>query len=393
MRRKGYIFEQIIDPDNLRQAFWNAKKGKSTKKDIISFTKNFDFNLLQIYNQLFGGTFRFGKYNYFTIYDPKERVICAADFRERLIHHAIMNICNEDFEKRQIPFSYACRRGKGTFSALNQAAIYQKKYKWYLKLDIRKYFDTIDHNVLFSQIQRMYKDEKLLNLLWLIIDSYHSRDNKGLPIGNLTSQYFANYYLSFADKYIVEKLQIPAYVRYMDDIILWANDRNELVDNGILLEKFINSNLLLSFKPFILNKVEHGLPALGFIIFPKETLLNSRSKKRFATKLKQCSNLLNNNLIDEFNYSQRVLSLYGFISHSKYKGFARTLIKSIDTGSGIKGSNRVLRGGSWNNNARNVRVSNRNNNNPDNRNNNIGFRLVSNSKQQSDFEQMSISFL
>jgi len=193
MKRKGYLIEQIADPENLRMAFWKAQIGKSAKKDVAAFREHLDVNLLKIRNQLLEGSFRFGNYHYFSIYDPKERVICAAEFRERVLHHAIMNICALDFENRQIPYSYACRKGKGTFAALQKASYYQKTYQWYLKLDVRKYFDSIDHEVLFSQLQRIYKDEQLLILFWQIIDSYHARDEKGMPIGNLTSQYFANH--------------------------------------------------------------------------------------------------------------------------------------------------------------------------------------------------------
>ena len=392
MKRKGYIFEHIVDPDNLREAFWKAQKGKSGKKDIIRFREDLDFNLSHLRSQLLDGSYKCGNYHYFTIYDPKERVICAADFSERVVHHAIMNICAVDFENRQAPFSYACRKGMGTFAALEQAARHQKKYQWYLKLDIRKYFYSIDHVVLFSQLQRMYKDKRILNLFWQIIDSYHASDEKGLPIGNLTSQYFANHYLSFADKHLIERLRLSPCIRYMDDIILWSNERDELIEKGSLFEKFITDNLLLKLKPFVLNKTEHGLPALGFMVYPDKILLNARSKKRFATKLKQYEYMFDNNMIDEFQYAQRALSLYGFISHARHKGFARSIINTINIGSDAKGSNRVIRGGNWNNNAENCRVANRNNNTPDNCNNNIGFRLACSSKQQTDFEQASLSF-
>ena len=387
MKRKGYILEQIADPDNLRQAFWNAQTRKSAKKDVAAFRENLDANLLQIRNQLLDGSYRFGIYHYFIVYDPKERVICAADFGERVVHHAIMNICAVDFENHQIPYSYACRKGKGTLAAIKQAAHYQKTYPWYLKLDVRKFFDSIDHEILFSQLQRMYKDTPFLNLLWRLIDSYHASDGKGLPIGNLTSQYFANHYLSFADKYLTEQLRQPAIVRYMDDVFLWANDRNELIENGTSFENCVRNNLSLSLKPFVLNKSKHGLPALGFQIYPEEIRLNARSRKRFALKLKQYDIMLKNDEISESRCAQNILSLYGFIACAKHKGFARTIVNGFDA----EGSNRVNRGGSWNNNATNARVSYRNNNSPGNRNNNLGFRLASSSKRPTDFEQASLS--
>ncbi|GHT84316.1 hypothetical protein FACS18947_1600 [Bacteroidia bacterium] len=390
MKRKGYLFEQITDMDNLRLAFYKAQQGKSAKKDVLQFAENIDGNLLSIRDSLLNESYPFGSYHYFTIYDPKRRVICAASFEERVIHHAIMNICSAHFENYQIPYSYACRKNKGTFAAVEKAAYYQKKYAWYLKLDVRKYFDSIDHKILFSQLQRIYKDKRLLDMFRQIIDSYHAQDGKGLPIGNLTSQYFANHYLSFADKYATEQLHIPAYVRYMDDMLLWSNDKTELLEKGILFERFITQNLQLSLKPFVMNKTEHGLPALGFLLYPNQIRLNRRSKKRFVSKLTNYTTLLDTNSISDKQFAQRTLSLYGFISHANSKGFSTHILQNL--GLNTKGSNRVNRGGSWNNNAQNVRVPNRNNNSPGNRNNNLGFRLASSTKQQIDFEPVFTSF-
>ena len=355
MKRNGYIFEQVVDIDNLRMAFYKARKGKSSKKDVIEFTRHLDFNLSKIRTALLDGTYSFGKYNYFDVYDPKHRIICAALFSERVIHHAIMNCCMIHFENHQIPYSYACRKNKGTFVALKRAAYCQRTYSWYLKLDVRKYFDSIDHEILFSKIKRMYKDKKLLDIFWKIIDSYHARDGKGVPIGNLTSQYFANHYLSFADWYVTETLRIPAYVRYMDDMLLWGNDGVELLEKGKMLEKFIGEDLKLSLKPFVLNRTKHGLPALGFLIYPDVIRLNGRSRERFASKLAEYTKCLEHGEIHEVEFSQRVLSLYGFISHANARGFARKVLQRL--GSNVEGSNRVIRGGSWNNAATNVRVS------------------------------------
>jgi hypothetical protein len=409
MKRKGYMIEQIADPDNLRSAYWKAQRGKSTKRDVVAFRSNFDANIRNLSRQLLDGSCQLGNYNYFTIYDPKRRVICAAAFDERVVHHAIMNVCAQDFENRQSPWSYACRKGRGTFAALEQAARNQRRYKWHLKLDARKYFDSIDHAILFAKLQRMYKDPKLLDLFRRIIDSYHASDDKGLPIGNLTSQYFANHYLSFADKYAVEQLRIPAYIRYMDDMLLWSDDRVELSEKGRLFEQFIHDELQLLLKPPVINKTAHGLPALGFLLKPNQIRLNRRSRTRYASKLKTLINNLNNSIISEQQFAQNVLSLYGFISHAtNAAGFSRKTLNSealptVDSlsasqislsasGSDAGGSNRVNRGGSWNNNARNVRVSNRNNNTPDNRNNNLGFRLACSTKLIAEFEQASEPF-
>jgi hypothetical protein len=323
------VLAQVADVDNLRAAFWKAQQGKSGKADVALFRAHLDGRLQEAREQLLDGSYRFGQYRYFTVYDPKERVICAASFGERVVHHAIMNVCAADFDHRQIPHSYACRTGKGTFAAVAQAARYQQEYRWFLKLDVRKYFNSISHDVLLEKLERMYKDPGLLSLLWRIIDSYHACDGTGVPIGNLTSQYFANHYLSFADRYTLGSLRIPAYVRYMDDMLLWANDRSELLDKGLQLEAFIGSALQLQLKPFVLNKVEHGLPALGFLLYPHRIRLNRRSRQRFAEKLREDYRLLDSGEIGEAQFAGRALSLYGFIGHAESRNFARRIVSTI----------------------------------------------------------------
>lgn len=233
MKRENHLIARIADPDNLRLAFWKARKGKEGKIEVLCFRKSLDKNLLLLRDELLSGNIDVGNYNYFTIHDPKERLICAATFRERVLHHAIMNVCHANFEKYQIFDSYASRMGKGTFAALERAKGFQQKYKWFLKLDVRKYFDSIDHEKLKIMLVNMFKDKALLNVFNHIIDSYKTATGKGLPIGNLTSQYFANHYLAFADHYLKEKLQATAYIRYMDDMVIWANNKDFLLRVGI----------------------------------------------------------------------------------------------------------------------------------------------------------------
>jgi RNA-directed DNA polymerase len=146
--------------------------------------------------QILSGNVQTGNYRYFTIYDPKQRLICEAPFRQRVLHHALMNICHPFFEKVQIFGSYASRQGKGTYAALERAWYFNKRHLWFLKLDFRKYFDSLDHEILKNQLHRLFKDSDLLQIFERIIDSYCVEQNKGVPIGNLTSQYFANHYLA-----------------------------------------------------------------------------------------------------------------------------------------------------------------------------------------------------
>ena len=332
MKRENDLIPLIADPENLRLAFWNARKSKDGKMEVADFRKTLDKNLLLLRNELLSGNMQVGNYHYFTIYDPKERKICAALFRERVLHHAIMNVCHANFEKYQISDSYASRMGKGTYAAIERAAGFQKKYKWFLKLDVRKYFDSIDHEVLKSMIRKRFKDPALLHVFFQIIDSYQIIVGKGLPIGNLTSQYFANHYLAFADHHIKEKLHAQAYVRYMDDMVIWADDKNSLLNMGIEFQKFIESELSLTLKPFCLNSTDKGLPFLGYVLFPTAVLLNNRSRKRFKTKMKQYTYKLNNEEWSQIEYQAHVLPLIAFVKHANTFSLRTKYVELINTG-------------------------------------------------------------
>lgn len=316
MKRENNLIAKIADPDNLRLAFWKARKGKEGKMEVAEFRKNLDGNLLLLRNEFLSGSVKVGNYHYFTIYDPKERQICAAAFRERVLQHALMNVCHTNFEKYQIFDSYASRLGKGTYAAIERASAFQKKYKWFLKLDIRKYFDSIDHKVLKNLLVNRFKDKLLLSVFNQIIDSYKTYDGKGLPIGNLTSQYFANHYLSLSDHFIKEKLQAVAYVRYMDDMVIWSDDKNSLLKIGKSFQSFIDTELLLTTKPFCLNTCNKGLPFLGYVLLPHKILLNKASCNRFKSKLKHYTYKLFNNEWTQTTYQAHILPLLAFVKHA-----------------------------------------------------------------------------
>ncbi len=332
MKRQGNLLELIADPENLRLAFWKARKAKEGKTEVAEFRKCLDKNLLSLREELITGNLKIGNYQYFTIYDPKERLICAASFRERVLHHALMNVCHENFEKYQIFDSYASRIGKGTYAAIERAKIFQKKYKWFLKLDVRKYFDSINHDKLKFLLEKRFKDTMLLQVFFQIIESYSTGHGKGLPIGNLTSQYFANHYLAVADHYIKEKLQVPAYVRYMDDMVIWSDDKTKLLNIGKDFQAFIESELRLTLKPFCLNSSEKGLPFLGYTIYPEKVLLNGESRNRFVSKMKNYHYKLKTNVWSQAEYQNHVIPLIAFVNHANSFVLRQKLMQNIENG-------------------------------------------------------------
>lgn len=385
MKRIGNLYPLIADSDNLRLAFWKAQRGKRFKPDVVEYRRNLSAELSALREELLEEKVHLGDYHYFTIFDPKERLICAANFRERVLHHALINLTESVFERYQIFDSYACRKGKGSYKALDRAREFSRKHRFYLKLDIRKYFYCIDHAVLKQQLRRQFKDEPLLRLFDQIIDSYEVSPGCGIPIGNLTSQYFANHYLGALDHFIKNDLRCKAYLRYMDDFVLWANDKEQLKQWLREIVVFLSDVLRLALKPPALNRTELGLSVLGYRIFPEKTLLTRRSRNRFASKLDSCEGMLASGEWSEQEAALHVEPLLVFVRQADTKGFRNSL-------GAIRGSNRVKRGGSWNNNASNCRSANRNNNDPENTNNNLGFRPLAQQPVDSAAEQEGIPF-
>lgn len=331
-KRIGFLINDIADPDNLRLAFWTSRKGKDDKPEVLEFRKQLDANLLSLRNDILSGNVEVENYYYFTIHDPKERLISAAPFRQRVLHHAIMNICHPIFERFQIYDSYATRVGKGQYAALERAKIYSAKSQWFCKLDVRKYFDSIDHKVLYSQLINKFKDPHLLELFYKIIKSYETAPDKGLPIGNLTSQYFANFYLGFADHFIKEKLKVNAYVRYMDDMVFWSNDKEFLLNSVKQINDFITTQLKMNLKPYCINSIEKGLPFLGYVLFKDNIRLNKNSKKRFINKMNLYQLNLENLVWSQSQYARHVLPLISFTQHSNSVQLRRQVLCKMEAG-------------------------------------------------------------
>ncbi len=323
MKRKGYLIDKITDLNNLYLAYYKASKSKKNKKDVKNYAKNLYENLKKLQNQITTGNIEVGNYNYFTIYEPKERLICAASFAERVLHHAIINICHQYFENQLISDTYATRLNKGTYKALDKALYFSYRKKFYLKLDIRKYFDSIDHRILYQKLETIFKDPTLLFIFYQIIDSYHTQTGKGLPIGNLTSQYFANFYLSFYDSFVKHELKIKSFVRYMDDMIIWNNNSKKLTQILQKTEQFLKIELKLDLKIKYINTTKHGLNFLSYRIFDNHIELQRKSKKRFIKKINNFNNKLQQGVLTEIEYQRHILPMIAFTEHASAKGFRR----------------------------------------------------------------------
>ncbi|MDR1165541.1 MAG: reverse transcriptase/maturase family protein [Deltaproteobacteria bacterium] len=324
MRTAKNLYQLIPDHENILLAFNRAALGRGTDPDVKLFKRDFDRNILKIRERLIHKNFTLGDYYFFEIRDPKRRKICAPSFSERVLHHACMNICEPFFERRQIFDSYACRKGKGNLKALRRAEDFARKNDWYLKLDISKYFDNIDHDICLGLLSKLFGDRDLLNLFDKIIATWETAPGKGIPIGSLISQYLANFYLSNFDHWVKEERKVKFYPRYMDDFVLFHKDKDYLVAELKQIEEYLNGVLKLKLKSNIqLNRTVKGLPFVGYRIYRSFTRLTTQSKARFSKKFRIYEKNYCLGVFSEKELSDRVRALTAFTEKGDCHGFRR----------------------------------------------------------------------
>jgi hypothetical protein len=331
MKRTGSLFDRIVDRENLRQAFYRASRGKRRRPDVEAFAANLEANLRHMACEIESGSSPVGRYQQFTIHDPKRRVITAPCFPERVLHHAIMNVCEPYFERFLIADTFACRHGKGRIAALHRAVQFSGRYAVAMKLDMRKYFDSVSHHILFEKLSQRFKDHRLLALFRLIIESHGATAGRGLPIGSLTSQHFANFYLGWFDRFVKQQLRVRGYVRYMDDCVLWADDRPTLATCDTQSRGFLRAELDLQSKTLSIVTVRHGFDFLGCRVYPDHLKLNQRSRRRFRRKLLDLDGEFASGGLSSPELQQRVTSLVAFTRAGGAKSwkFRRKVLQRI----------------------------------------------------------------
>lgn len=305
MKRYGNLWPQIIDFENLWWAARRAERGKRFRENVLDFNASFDRNLIQLQSELETKTYRPGEYKTFKIIDPKPRIISAAPYRDRVIHHALCNIIVPLFEKSFIPDSYSNRIGFGTHKALSRFVQFSRSHCYILQCDIRKYFPSIDHQILKDLIRHKIKCKDTLWLIDTIIDGSNEQETvlqyfpgdimltpalrrRGLPIGNLTSQFFANIYLNGFDHFIKENLKVKAYLRYVDDFALFSDSKSDLQTARQQLEAYLSTDLRLKIHPVKsqLFETKIGATFLGFRVFPEHIRVCSKNLKRGRQRLR-----------------------------------------------------------------------------------------------------------
>ena len=330
MKRTKRLYPLLATSENLRLAFSKAARGKRDQPEVISFARNFQSNMAKLQDQFLKKEFDIGHYHFFVIRDPKVRKICAASFPERVLHHAIMNLCEDTLEAKHIYDSYACRKGKGNLRAVLRAQQFTRRNSWYLKLDIHKFFDSIDHAVAIRFLEKAFQDADLIALFKKILSTYQSSPGKGIPIGNLFSQHLANYYLCRLDHWLKEVRKIKDYIRYMDDFILFASDKRRLAQELPEIQAFLEKHLCLKLKNSIqLNQVCFGVPFLGYRIFPGHIRLLSASLRRFSRKYREYEERYCTGLWSEGDLARHLQALQAFVGNCDSLGFRKMFIQKF----------------------------------------------------------------
>lgn len=327
MRRVGCLFERVVAWTNLLIAAKKAARGKRSRPVVARFFFNLEFELIRLQRELETGKWAPGPCRTFSIRDPKPRRISAAPFRDRVVHHAIMNVLGPVFEACLISHTFACRRGMGTHRAVESAQRLSRRYRYFLKGDVQSYFESVDHEILKGLLRCKIKDRRLLDLLGEIVDGpgAPAPDGRGLPIGSLTSQYFANHYLGQLDLFVKQGLRCRGYLRYMDDFVLFAAEKETLHLARGAIREFLSNNLKLTLKEYVtcVAPCSRGLPFLGFNIFPGVVRLQGSRRRRTLRKIKEKEAEMSLGCIGEEQLARSVASSIAHVSHARTVGLRR----------------------------------------------------------------------
>lgn len=324
------IFDCIIAPEHLFLSWDEFKKGKRNRRDVQEFEWKLEENICALHRDLRDRTYRHGSYSSFFICDPKQRHIHKATVRDRIVHHAVFSVLNPIFEPTFIAHSFSCREGKGTHKAvdalegmLRQISRNGKRHCYALQCDIHKFFDSLDHGVLLKLLGDKIKDEDVHRLLGEIVNSFSSPrfpagSGKGVPIGNLTSQLFANIYLNELDQFVKHELQIRRYVRYTDDFAIVDEDTDSLQRFIAPIQSFLQECLLLSLHPkkIRLRKYRQGIDFLGYVLFPHHRVVRTRTRRRMFRKLALRADTYRRGQAPKESVDQSLQSYLGVLSHA-----------------------------------------------------------------------------
>ncbi|OGR22844.1 MAG: RNA-dependent DNA polymerase [Desulfobacterales bacterium RIFOXYA12_FULL_46_15] len=346
MKRYGQLYEKIISFQNILLASRKARKGKRFIRGTALFEVELEKNIFKIIQDLELKTYTPGEFRDFYIYDPKMRLISAAPYYDRVIHHAVMNIVEPLVSKSYIDDSYACITGRGTHKAVERYKKFQTSNQFVLKCDIQKYFQSIDHDILMEKLNHQIKCKDTLWLFKTIIQSrdypgpleYFDNDTlftpvqckKGIPIGNLTSQFFSNLYLNDFDHFMKEKIKVQHYIRYCDDFVVFSNDKARLADIKKSIIGYLDGLRLKVHKHKTrVFRVTDGVDFLGYRIWPDHTKIRKSVVKAYRKRLKRMGKAYEKGKLGLDRITASIQSWMGHVQHANSYGLKKEILSGI----------------------------------------------------------------
>lgn len=329
------IYKELCSYENLEIAFNRARRRKTLKKYVIEFEENLKENLLQLRIELLMQTYNPQPLKMFILRDPKTRKISKSTFRDRVVHHAICNIIEPVFDKRFIYDSFANRLGKGTLNAIKRFDEFKRKVSknntircYVLKADIKNYFGTVNHQILLQILDQRIKDEKVMWLIRKILANHKGEgSNRGMPLGNLTSQFFANVYLNELDQFVKHKLRAKYYIRYVDDFVILHYSRRLLDEHKNKIEQFLRERLDIKLHPdkSQVLKLEKGVGFLGFRVFYHHKLLAKKNMRKFEKKMEQMKHQYRDDKIEREKVIEKFEGWLAYASHANTYKYRRRM--------------------------------------------------------------------
>ncbi len=346
MKRHGNLWEQVVSFEALLHAAEQARKGKRFRPAVAAFHFDQERALWKLHEELITKTYRPGAYRSFFIYEPKKRQISAAPYRDRVVHHALTGVLEPIYEQSFIADSYACRRGRGTHAAVARCQQFARRFRYVLKADIQKFFPSLDHEIVKELVARKVKDPDVLWLVGQIIDHSNPQEeivnyfpgddlftpyarHRGIPIGNQTSQFFANVYLDPLDHFVKERLGIKGYVRYVDDFLVFSDDKGYLAGVREQIRDFlVDLRLRLHPAKSVIFPVKDGIRFLGYRVFPTHRLLPKDNVRRFLRRVRGMQEDYAAGLVSFAQVYQRLMSWNG---HARQANTYRLRCRLFDT--------------------------------------------------------------
>lgn len=330
MKPSAARLQEVASFANLRCAWLKARTGKRRRPEVAQFALDLENELLRLQRDLLGGEYRPGGYREFTIYERKPRAIVAAPFRDRVVHHALIQCVEADWERQFHPHSYACRPGKGVHKAVDYYQRCARRYAYALKMDVSRYFASVDKRHLKNKLRRRLADPAVFDLFARIIDHYRPGDETGLPIGNLTSQILANVYLDDFDRWIARELGCRAYLRYVDDFVLLADDKSILhVWRRKINQRLREDKLTAHPGKQQVMPTHLGVDILGYRIWPYRRQLRNDNGYRFQRRLKGMARAFAQGRADLDDFNPAIQSWIGHSLHGETAGLRRAIFGRV----------------------------------------------------------------